>query len=57
MSRLVLTRKIGQTLFIGDDIEIKVIDKRGSQIKLMVIAPSSMEILREEAVDKLPKKD
>jgi len=45
---LKLTRKIGQKLFIGDDVTITVIDVRGHQVKLMIEAPDNIVILRDE---------
>jgi len=45
---LILTRKSGEGLFIGDDIRITVLEIRGKQIRLGIEAPSAVVVLREE---------
>lgn len=45
---LVLTRKSGECIQIGEDIEIKVIGMEGDQVKLGISAPKSVEIHRKE---------
>lgn len=45
---LILTRKIGESLLIGDDVEITVLSVRGSQVKLGVKAPKEISVHREE---------
>jgi carbon storage regulator len=45
---LVLTRKIGEAIQIGDDIEITVLSVKGDQIKLGINAPKNIEIHRKE---------
>jgi carbon storage regulator len=45
---LVLTRKIGERLRIGPDIEVVVLDVRGREVRVGVTAPSSVSIQREE---------
>ncbi|HZG71729.1 MAG TPA: carbon storage regulator CsrA [Chondromyces sp.] len=45
---LVLTRKTGEAIQIGDDIEIKVISVKGDQIKLGINAPKHVDIHRKE---------
>ena len=45
---LVLTRKINQSIHIGDDIEIKVIQVDGDQVKIGIDAPKNVEIHRSE---------
>jgi carbon storage regulator len=45
---LVLTRKTGEAIQIGDDIEITVLSVKGDQIKLGINAPKSIEIHRKE---------
>ena len=45
---LVLTRRIGERLRIGTDIELVVLDIRGRDVRLGVTAPSSVPIHREE---------
>jgi carbon storage regulator len=45
---LVLTRKTGEAIKIGDDIEINVLSVKGDQIKLGINAPKNIEIHRKE---------
>jgi carbon storage regulator len=45
---LVLTRKIGESIVIGDDIKIKIIEVKGKQVRLGVDAPRSVQVNREE---------
>jgi carbon storage regulator len=45
---LVLSRKVGQSLLIGNDIRIKVVDIRGQQVRLGLEAPDDVPVIREE---------
>ena len=45
---LVLTRKPGQSVFIGDDIRITLMEIRGNQVRVGVDAPPAVRIYREE---------
>lgn len=45
---LVLTRKPGQSLYIGDEIKITLHGIRGNQVRIGIEAPSSVKIYREE---------
>jgi carbon storage regulator len=47
---LVLTRKSGEKILIGSDIEITVLEVRGSQVRLGIEAPKEVSVLREELV-------
>ncbi|GLI52481.1 carbon storage regulator CsrA [Thermodesulfovibrio yellowstonii] len=50
---LVLTRKAGQSIRIGDSIVIKIVNVDGSQVKIGIEAPKGMTIFREELYEKL----
>ncbi|HQP29949.1 MAG TPA: carbon storage regulator CsrA [Deltaproteobacteria bacterium] len=54
---LILTRKIGESIAIGDDIQIHVVDIRGSQVKLGIMAPKDVEIYREEVYLKIQEEN
>jgi len=45
---LVLTRKIGEKVVLGDEIEIAVVDIRGNQVRLGISAPKTLPVLRSE---------
>jgi carbon storage regulator len=45
---LVLTRKTGESIQIGDDIELTVISVKGDQVKLGINAPKNVDIHRKE---------
>lgn len=50
---LVLTRKTGESLMIGESVEIKVIAVDGNYIKLGISAPRSVSVFRKEVYDKI----
>ncbi len=45
---LVLTRRIGETLIIGEDIRVTILDVSGNQVRLGVTAPREVPVHREE---------
>lgn len=45
---LVLTRKTGESIMIGDEIELKIISVEGDQVKLGIEAPRSVKVYRSE---------
>jgi carbon storage regulator len=49
---LVISRRKGERLMIGDDIEIVVIDVSPSQVRLAIRAPASVPVLRYELLDR-----
>ena len=48
MSNLVLSRRIGEILCIGDNIEIKIREISGSQVKMCISAPPDIAVDRKE---------
>jgi carbon storage regulator len=50
---LVLTRKNGEKIVIGGDIEITVVEIRGNHVRLGIEAPKEVSVLREELVVEL----
>ncbi|HAX72178.1 MAG TPA: carbon storage regulator [Firmicutes bacterium] len=50
---LVVTRKPGESLIIGDDIEIKIIDLENGKIKIGIEAPKNIKIMRKEVIDEV----
>lgn len=45
---LVLTRKQDQSIMIGDDIEVKLLDIKESQVKIGIVAPKTVAVHRRE---------
>ena len=45
---LILTRRVGEALMIGDDITITVLGTKGNQVRLGVSAPKDVSVHREE---------
>jgi carbon storage regulator len=45
---LVIRRRPGESLVIGDDVEIEILDSTPSQVKLGIRAPKSVAVLRKE---------
>ncbi len=50
---LILTRKLGQSITIGDDIKITVLDIHGRQVRLGITAPHKVVVHREEIYQKI----
>ena len=47
---LVLSRKVNETIKIGDDIEIRILEVKGDTVRIGIEAPKSIDILRGELV-------
>jgi carbon storage regulator len=47
---LVLTRKVGERILIGDDIVLTILDSRGDGIRVGIDAPRGVKVQREEVV-------
>jgi carbon storage regulator len=54
---LVITRKKGESILIGDDIEIKVTKIEDGSVKLAISAPKDMTILRQEVLEKVKQEN
>ena len=50
---LILTRKVGESVLIGNDISITVLSVRGNQVKLGVEAPKEVSVHREEIYQRI----
>jgi len=45
---LILTRRVGETIVIGDQIQVTVLGVKGNQVRIGVQAPKDVEVHREE---------
>jgi len=54
---LILTRKVGEAVAIGDEIQIYVVDIKGTQVKLGIKAPKSVEVHRQEVYLKIQEEN
>lgn len=50
---LILTRRVGEKLMIGDDIEVIVLGVKGNQVRLGVQAPDDVQVHREEVFQRI----
>jgi carbon storage regulator len=54
---LVLARRLNESIMIGDDIEVVVIDIKGDQVKLGIRAPKRVTVHRKEIYDEIKKEN
>jgi len=54
---LILTRKIGESLMIGDRIKVTLLEIRGRQVRLGIKAPPDILVLREEIFQRLAQEN
>ncbi len=54
---LVLTRKLGESIRIGDNVVIKIVDLDGRHVKLGIEAPKNVSVNREEIYDRIQKEN
>jgi carbon storage regulator len=52
---LILTRRIGETVMIGDDVTVTVLRVKGNQVRLGVNAPKTVSVQREEIFHRLKR--
>ena len=50
---LILTRRVGETLMIGDDVSVTVLGVKGNQVRIGVNAPKDVSVHREEIYERI----
>ena len=54
---LLLTRKLGENIRIGDDVKITIVEVKGNHVKLGIDAPASVKVHREEIYERIQEEN
>jgi carbon storage regulator len=54
---LILTRRVGETLMVGDEVTVTVLGVKGNQVRLGVNAPKHVAVHREEIYNRIQGED
>ncbi|WP_372739206.1 carbon storage regulator CsrA [Neptunomonas sp.] len=52
---LILTRRVGETLMVGDEVTVTVLGVKGNQVRIGVNAPKDVAVHREEIYDRIQR--
>ena len=52
---MILTRRVGETLMIGDEVTVTVLGVKGNQVRIGVNAPKEVAVHREEIYDRIKR--
>ncbi|WCD82968.1 carbon storage regulator CsrA [Pseudomonas sp. TUM22785] len=54
---LILTRRLGESILIGDNITVTVVSTKGNQVKLAIDAPRDIVVNREEVAERIRRQN
>lgn len=54
---LILTRRVGETLMIGNEVTVTVLGVKGNQVRIGVNAPKDVAVHREEIFERIKRED
>jgi len=54
---LILTRRVGETLMIGDSVTVTVLGVKGNQVRVGITAPKDVAVHREEIYQRIHRED